>query len=73
VERIVELLNIEQELPGTRLPPASWAHFGAPITFRDVTVRYAPDLKPALKDITLKFLAGASPPLSAAPAAASPR
>jgi ABC-type multidrug transport system fused ATPase/permease subunit len=58
VERIVELLNIEQEPPGTRLPPASWPRFGAPITFRNVTVRYAPHLDPSLKDITLSIPGG---------------
>jgi ABC-type multidrug transport system fused ATPase/permease subunit len=58
VERIVELLNVELEPPGTRLPPASWPHFGAPINFRNVTVRYAPHLDPSLKDITLSIPGG---------------
>jgi ABC-type multidrug transport system fused ATPase/permease subunit len=58
VERIVEVLNIEQEPPGTRAPPASWPRFGAPITFRNVTVRYAPHLDPSLRDITLSIPGG---------------
>jgi ABC-type multidrug transport system fused ATPase/permease subunit len=57
-ERIVDLLNVEKEPPGTHLPPALWPHIGASITFDHVTVRYASHLKPSLTDITLRIPGG---------------
>jgi ABC-type multidrug transport system fused ATPase/permease subunit len=58
VERIVELLNIDLEPPGTVIPPASWPRFGAEISFDKVTVRYAPHLDPSLSDISLRIPGG---------------
>jgi ABC-type multidrug transport system fused ATPase/permease subunit len=60
VERLVELLETEQEPPGTLHPPASWPRFGSDITFDHVTVRYAPHLDPSLKDITLHIPGGST-------------
>src|SRR5699024_1081253 len=53
VERIDELLHVEQETPGTISPPASWPKYGHDITFEDVTIRYAPHLDPSLSNISL--------------------
>jgi ABC-type multidrug transport system fused ATPase/permease subunit len=53
VERIVDLLEIEQEPKGTVKPPASWPRFGSKIEFDKVTVRYAPHLEPSLTDVSL--------------------
>lgn len=58
VERIVELMEVEQEPPGTLMPPASWPPFGADISLSNVTVRYAAELDPSLKDITLTIPGG---------------
>lgn len=55
VERIDELLHIEQETPGTITPPASWPKYGHEITFEDVTIRYAPHLDPSLSNISLRI------------------
>jgi ABC-type multidrug transport system fused ATPase/permease subunit len=58
VERVVELIDVEQEPPGTNLPPAYWPRFGANIAFENVTVRYAPHLEPSLIDISLNIPGG---------------
>jgi ABC-type multidrug transport system fused ATPase/permease subunit len=58
VERVEELLHIEQENPGTVQPPAAWPRFGADITLDNVTVRYADHLDPALCNITLRIPGG---------------
>jgi ABC-type multidrug transport system fused ATPase/permease subunit len=58
VERVIELTEIEQEDPGSIMPPASWPKFGADITFDDVTVRYAPHLPPSLIDVSLSIPGG---------------
>jgi ABC-type multidrug transport system fused ATPase/permease subunit len=60
VERIVELLEIEQEPEGTYDPPASWPRFGSEITFEKVTVRYAPHLDPSLTNISLNIPGGST-------------
>jgi ABC-type multidrug transport system fused ATPase/permease subunit len=60
VERVEELLHIEQENPGTLLPPAAWPRFGADIILDSVTVRYADHLDPALSDITLRIPGGST-------------
>jgi ABC-type multidrug transport system fused ATPase/permease subunit len=60
VERIDELLHIEQENPGTIEPPASWPRFGQDLTFEDVTIRYAPHLEPSLRNISLTIPGGST-------------
>ncbi|KAL4800242.1 hypothetical protein BDV19DRAFT_173145 [Aspergillus venezuelensis] len=58
VERIDELLHVDQEPPGTIEPPASWPNFGADIVFEDVSIRYAPHLDPSLNNISLRIPGG---------------
>lgn len=58
VERVVELLDLETETPGVVDPPASWPTYTGDIVFENVTMRYAPNLDPALNDITLRIPAG---------------
>ncbi|KAI4254106.1 MAG: hypothetical protein L6R42_007327, partial [Xanthoria sp. 1 TBL-2021] len=48
VERVVELLHLEQEPPGSIDPPARWPSYNGDIVFEDVTLRYAPHLDPSL-------------------------
>ncbi|KAL8937476.1 MAG: hypothetical protein Q9211_003669, partial [Gyalolechia sp. 1 TL-2023] len=60
VERVVELLHLEQEPPGTTDPPAWWPSFNGDIVFEDVTIRYAPHLDPSLKNISLRIPAGST-------------
>ncbi|KAI7905777.1 uncharacterized protein BX663DRAFT_500876 [Cokeromyces recurvatus] len=58
VERIVELMEIEQEPPAiTNLrPPTEWPLEGK-IEVKDLEVRYAPDLDPVLKGLTFSIKA----------------
>ncbi|PYH41660.1 putative ABC bile acid transporter [Aspergillus saccharolyticus JOP 1030-1] len=60
VERVDELLHVEQEPAGTIDPPASWPKFGQDIVFEDVTIRYAPHLDPSLRNITLRIPGGST-------------
>ncbi|QDS72168.1 hypothetical protein FKW77_004630 [Venturia effusa] len=60
VERVIELTEIEQEDPGSIMPPASWPKFGADIEFDHVTVRYAPHLPPSLSDVTISIPGGST-------------
>ena len=60
VERVVELLHLEQEPKGTIKPPASWPSYTGDIVFEDVTIRYADHLDPALKNITLRIPGGST-------------
>lgn len=60
VERIDELLHIEEESPGTIDPPAAWPTYGSDVIFEDVTIRYAPHLDPSLKDISLRIPGGST-------------
>ena len=48
VERVVELIHLEQEPAGMVDPPAWWPSYTGDIIFEDVTIRYAPDLDPSL-------------------------
>jgi ABC-type multidrug transport system fused ATPase/permease subunit len=59
-ERVVELLEIEQEPAGTFQPPASWPKVNSDITFENVTVRYAPHLSPSLVNISLHIPGGST-------------
>jgi ABC-type multidrug transport system fused ATPase/permease subunit len=60
VERVDELLHIEEESHGTLEPPASWPKYGSDITFENVTIRYAPHLDPSLTDISLRIPGGST-------------
>jgi len=60
VERVVELLHVEQEPSGTVSPPAWWPSYNGDIVFEDVTIRYAPHLDPALKSVSFKIRAGSN-------------
>ncbi|KAJ5115673.1 hypothetical protein N7456_000021 [Penicillium angulare] len=60
VERIDELLHIEEESAGTIEPPAAWPTYGKDITFENVTVRYAPHLEPSLTDVSLRIPGGST-------------
>lgn len=58
VERVMELLDLEQEEPGSEEPPAYWPTYTGDLVFEDVTIRYAPNLDPALQNINLRIPAG---------------
>jgi ABC-type multidrug transport system fused ATPase/permease subunit len=60
VERIDELLHIEEEPKGTIDPPAAWPTFGSDVTFENVTLRYALHLDPALKGVSLRIPGGST-------------
>jgi ABC-type multidrug transport system fused ATPase/permease subunit len=60
VERLVELIETDQEPEGTVHPPASWPRFGSEIVFDHVSVRYTPQMEPSLRDISLKIPGGST-------------
>jgi ABC-type multidrug transport system fused ATPase/permease subunit len=60
VERVEELLHIEQEPTGTIAPPAAWPGFNSEIVFEDVTIRYAPHLDPAVKNASFTIPSGST-------------
>lgn len=60
VERVEELLHIDQEPPGTIHPPAAWPAFRSAIEFDNVTIRYAPHLDPAVTDVSLTIPSGST-------------
>ncbi|KAL8758852.1 MAG: hypothetical protein Q9184_003801 [Pyrenodesmia sp. 2 TL-2023] len=60
VERVVELLHLEQEPPGAVDPPAWWPSYNGDIVFEDVTIRYAPHLEPSLTNISFRIPAGST-------------
>ncbi|KAK0721995.1 hypothetical protein B0T26DRAFT_850270 [Lasiosphaeria miniovina] len=60
VERIIELLHLEQEPVGTVKPPAAWPGYGDAIVFDHVTLRYAPHLDPVLDDVSIKIPGGSN-------------
>lgn len=60
VERIVELLHLEQEPPGSIDPPAYWPKLGGDIVFENVTIHYAPHLDPAISSVSLKIKGGST-------------
>jgi ABC-type multidrug transport system fused ATPase/permease subunit len=60
VERVVEMLHLEQEPKGTTVPPAWWPNLASDIVFEDVTIRYAPHLDPSLLDVSLRIKGGSS-------------
>ena len=60
VERVVELLHLEQEPPGTIDPPAWWPTSTGDIVFDNVTIRYAPHLDPVLRNVSLTIPGGST-------------
>jgi ABC-type multidrug transport system fused ATPase/permease subunit len=58
VERVVELLHIEQESEGKIHPPAWWPSFSGDIVFNNVTIKYAPHLDPALAGVSFTIKGG---------------
>lgn len=60
VERVVDLLHLEQEPPGTVDPPAWWPSYSGNIVFENVTIRYAPHLDPSLMGISFHIPAGST-------------
>ena len=60
VERVVELLHLEQEPSGTITPPASWPSYGGDIVFDNVTIKYAPHLDPSLSGLSFRIPGGST-------------
>jgi ABC-type multidrug transport system fused ATPase/permease subunit len=60
VERIVELLHLEKEPQGDIEPPAWWPSINDDIVFENVTIKYAPHLEPALKDVSFQLRGGSN-------------
>ena len=60
VERVVEMLEIDQEPSGTTPPPAKWPSATGDIVFENVTIRYAPNLDPALENVTVNINGGST-------------
>ena len=60
VERVVELMHLEQEPKGSIYPPASWPSYTGDIVFDDVTLRYAPHLDPSLTNVSLRIPGGST-------------
>jgi ABC-type multidrug transport system fused ATPase/permease subunit len=58
VERVVELLHLEQEPKGTITPPAWWPSFSGDVVFDKVTIQYAPHLDPALSEVSFTIKGG---------------
>jgi ABC-type multidrug transport system fused ATPase/permease subunit len=60
VERVVELIHLEQEPSGSIQPPAAWPTYGSDVVFENVTIRYQPHLDPALSDVSVRFPGGST-------------
>lgn len=60
VERVIELMDLEEEPRGDLNPPASWPGYDDDIVFDNVTVRYAKGLDPSLQNISFRIPAGAT-------------
>ena len=60
VERVVEMLHLEQESPGSIDPPAAWPSYKGDVVFEDVSIRYAPHLDPSLSNVALRIPAGST-------------
>lgn len=58
VERVIELMDLEQEPRGDIDPPAAWPGYDDDIIFDNVTVRYAKGLQPSLKNLSFRIPAG---------------
>jgi len=60
VERVVELTHLEQEQGGSIEPPASWPTTRDDIVFENVTIRYAPHLEPAIRNVSFTLPGGSN-------------
>ena len=60
VERVVELVYLEQEPAGTVDPPAWWPTYVGDIVFEDVTIRYAPQLDPSISSMSFCIPGGST-------------
>ena len=60
VERVVELLRLEQEPTGIIDPPAWWPSYTGDIVFEEVTIRYAPHLDPSLSSVSFCIPGGST-------------
>ena len=60
VERVVELLQLEQEPPGSVQPPAWWPSLGGDIVFENVSIQYAPNLDPAVSNVSFRIKGGST-------------
>ncbi|ROW06523.1 hypothetical protein VMCG_04290 [Cytospora schulzeri] len=60
VERVIELMDLEEEPRGDFEPPAAWPGYDDDIIFDNVTVRYAKELDPSLHDLSFRIPAGAT-------------
>ncbi|KAI2629634.1 canalicular multispecific organic anion transporter 1 [Hypoxylon sp. NC1633] len=60
VERVVELLDLEEEPNGDINPPCYWPSSQDSITFDSVTIKYAPHLDPSLVDVSFTIPSGAT-------------
>lgn len=58
VERIVELLYLNQEPKGSISPPAWWPSFSSDIVFDDVAIKYAAHMDPALAGVSFTIKGG---------------
>ena len=58
VERVVELLHLDEEPSGSVEPPAAWPTFAGDIVFENVSMRYASHLDPVLLDVSIKIKGG---------------
>ncbi|EKG12941.1 Putative ABC transporter protein [Macrophomina phaseolina MS6] len=57
VERVVELLHLDEEPVGTLVPPpaSAWPAPNDAIVFDNVSIRYAPHLEPSLQNVSLRI------------------
>lgn len=60
VERVIELLDLEQEPAGDVTPPAGWPTYDDDVVFDNVTLRYARGLDPALVAASFRIPAGST-------------
>lgn len=60
VERVVELVELEQEPVGTVAPPASWPTASGDIVFEKLNMRYAPHLPLVLSDVSVTIKPGSN-------------
>ncbi|KAH9909207.1 canalicular multispecific organic anion transporter 1 [Xylariomycetidae sp. FL2044] len=60
VERVVELLDLEEEPSGDINPPAYWPSQQDPIKFENVTLKYAAHLEPSLSEVSFTIPGGST-------------
>lgn len=60
VERVVELVDIEEEKTGHVIPSDQWPKRSDAIFFENVTLRYAPQLDPVLQEVSFTIPGGST-------------